>query len=346
MSGTPPLRVVQWATGNIGTRSLRALIEHPGMTLAGVYVHSGHKAGKDAGELCGLAPVGITATNNIEEIIALRADCVLYMQQWCNVDDICRLLAAGNNIVTTRVEFHNPRMLDPTIRERVEAACREGSTSIYSTGSSPGFITEALPLVLMSLQRRLDCLTIDEFADLSSRDSPDLLFNIMGYGQPPAAFGEQRLAHVKTGFAFSLQQLADAISMPLDSVEVFGEVATARNAISIAAGVIEAGTVGAQRITLSGMRNGRPLLRMRLNWYCTKDIDATWDLRETGWRVLVEGDTPLDVSITFPVSLDAMAATTPGYTAHRAVNAVTVVCAASPGIRTTADLPQVIANLA
>ena len=126
------LRVVQWATGNIGARALRAVIEHPGLTLVGVYVHSHDKAGKDAGELCGLAPVGITATNDIEAIIALRADCVLYMQQWCNFDDICRLLAAGSNIVTTRVEFHNPRMLDPAIRERVEAACREGGNARFT----------------------------------------------------------------------------------------------------------------------------------------------------------------------------------------------------------------------
>lgn len=340
-----PLRVIQWATGNIGARSLRAVIEHPKLALAGVYVHSEDKKGRDAGELCGLGSVGITATSDIEEIIALGADCVLYMQQWCNFDDICRLLAAGSNIVTTRVEFQNPRMLDPTIRERVEDACRRGGTSIHGTGSSPGFITEALPLVLTSIQRRLDCLTIDEFADLSSRDSPDLLFNIMGYGKPPAEFGEQRLAHTRAAFTSSLSLVAEAISMPLDGFEVTGEVATARNAVSIAAGVIEAGTVGAQRITVSGMRMGRPVLCMRLNWYCTRDIDESWDLRETGWRVLVEGDTPLDVSITFPVPLEAMAATTPGYTAHRAVNAVAVVCAAPPGIRTTVDLPQVIADL-
>jgi 4-hydroxy-tetrahydrodipicolinate reductase len=35
----------------------------------------------------------------------------------------------------------------------------------------------------------------------------------------------------------------------------------------------------------------------------------------------------------------------PGYTANRAVNAVAVVCAAPPGIRTTIDLPQVVAEL-
>ena len=56
------LRVVQWATGNIGSRSLRHIIEHPGLTLAGVYVTSAAKAGQDAGELCGLPPTGVAAT--------------------------------------------------------------------------------------------------------------------------------------------------------------------------------------------------------------------------------------------------------------------------------------------
>jgi 2,4-diaminopentanoate dehydrogenase len=345
MSTAAGLRVVQWATGNIGTRSLRALIEHPGLELAGVYVHSEAKVGKDAGELCGVDPVGVTATDDIDQIIALGADCVLYMQQWCNFDDIARLLGAGCNIVTTRVEFHHPEMLDPAVREQIESACRLGQSSIYSTGSSPGFITEAVPLVLTSIQRRLDCLTIDEFADLSRRDSPDLLFNIMGYGKPPSEFGEEQLAHIKAGFTASLRQLAEAIRMPLDGFEVSGEVATTRTATAISAGELAKGTVGAQRITVSGMRNGRPLLRIRMNWYCTRDIEPGWELGDTGWRIQVEGDAPLDVTLRMPVPLDAFAATMPGYTAHRAVNAVAVVCGAAPGIRTTVDLPQVIADL-
>src|ERR1700742_1162065 len=80
------LRVVQWATGNIGSRSLRHVIEHPGLTLAGVYVTSAAKAGRDAGELCGLPPTGVTATNDTAEILALRADCVLYMPAVCDLD--------------------------------------------------------------------------------------------------------------------------------------------------------------------------------------------------------------------------------------------------------------------
>ena len=103
--------------------------------------------------------------------------------------------------------------------------------------------------------------------------------------------------------------------------------------------------MAAQRVTVDGIRGGRALLRFRASWYCTTDLEPAWDLRPTGWRVNVEGDAPLDVDLPFPVPLDRMAETAPGYTANRAVNAVEVVCAAPPGIRTTVDLPQVIARL-
>jgi len=341
-TGARSYRVVQWATGNIGTRSLRTVIEHPHLKLVGLYVHSPAKAGRDAGELCGLGPVGVTATNKIDDILALKADCVLYMQQGYNIDDICRILASGTNIVTTRGEFHHPAWIEPAARERIEDACRRGSTSIHSTGSSPGFSTEALPIVLTSLQRRLDFLSIDEFADLTTRNSPELLFNVMGFGKPPTELNEHRLSHLRLHFGSSLSALADALSLPLDSVDVMGEAATVRRTTRIAAGVLEVGTLGAQRITVTGLRGGRPLLRFRANWYCTTDIAPAWDLGEAGWRVLVEGDTPLRVDIRFPVPLERWAETSPGLTAHRAVNAVPYVCAAPPGVRTTAELPQVI----
>jgi 2,4-diaminopentanoate dehydrogenase len=340
-----PYRVVQWATGNIGAHALRAVIEHPGLTLAGVYVYSPDKAGRDAGELCGVGPTVVVATDDIDEIVAIEADCVLYMPRACDFDEVCRVLASGANVVTTRGEFHRAESLEPAVRERVAAACERGGTSIHSTGSSPGFITEAVPLVLTSIQRRLDCLTIDEFADLSSRDSPELLFDIMRFGKAPWEFDERALSHGRTSFGPSLQLVAEALAMPLDSVEASGELATARGAVTLAAGTLEAGTVAAQRMTVSGMRGGRPVLRFRANWYCTRDLDPAWDVRDTGWHISVEGDTPLDVDIRFPVPLERWAAVSPGLTAHRAVNAIPVVCAAAPGIRSIVDLPQVIATL-
>ncbi|HEY8527588.1 MAG TPA: hypothetical protein VIL48_21670 [Acidimicrobiales bacterium] len=336
------LRVVQWATGNIGTHALRAVIERPDYELVGLYVHSEAKEGRDAGELCGLGPVGVAATRSLDDIVALAPDCVLYMPAACDLDEVCRLLAAGANVVTTRGEFHRPASLDAATRARVEAACAQGGTSIHSTGSSPGFITEAVPLVLTSIQRRLDGLTIDEFADVSSRNSPDMLFKVMGFGQPPERFDQRRWAHGAAAFGPSLALVADALGVPLDGVESGGEVAVTTRDVEIAAGTVPAGTVGAQRMVVSGRRGGRPLLRFRAHWYCATEIEPAWDLRATGWRLQVEGDAPLDIEMRFPVPLERMAETTPAYTANRAVNAVPAVCAAAPGIRTTLDLPHIL----
>ena len=142
---------------------------------------------------------------------------------------------------------------------------------------------------------------------------------------------------------------ADALEESFDAFEQQGglredAVAALGAELALLKKKIADGTIAAQRITISGMRGGKPALRFRANWYCSADIDEDWGLRESGWRVRVEGDTPLDVSITFPVAPENYAAFTPGLTAHRAVNAVPVVCEAPPGIRTTVDLPHIIAT--
>ena len=344
--GAEQLRVVQWATGNIGLRSLRAVIEHPDLELVGLYVYSEAKEGRDAGELCGVGPIGVRATRHVDDIVALRPDCVLYMGDRTDVDLLCRLLESGANVVSTRSDLHHAASMDPGARERLEAACRAGGSSLHSTGSSPGFITEALPLVLTSLERRLDRLTIEEYADMSSRNSPEMLFGLMGFGAPPDAFDPGPRAQYAGGsFAGSLNVLADTIGLPLDGVDATAEVALARQRVEIAAGAVEEGTVAAQRMNVVGWRDGSHLLEFRATWYVTADLEPAWDLRDTGWRVQVAGDLPLDVEIHFPVPNEEWGATSPNVTAHRPVNAVRAVCAAEPGILTIADLPNVVARL-
>ncbi|GAA3204904.1 hypothetical protein [Actinocorallia longicatena] len=339
------MKVVQWATGNIGSRALRGVIEHPELSLAGVYVNAADKAGVDAGKLCGLPDTGVTATADIADVLAAGADCVLYMPRLMDLGEVCRILESGANVVTTCGTFHHPAGLDPQVRERVEAACSRGGTSLHATGSSPGFITEALPLVLASLQRRLDSLAISESADLSRRNSPELLFGIMGFGTPPAEFARERAAHIAASFGPSLRQVAEDLGLPLDSIESDGECAVAPGPVTIAAGTIPAGTVAAQRMTVSGVRGGRTVLSFQSTWYCTADLDPAWRVRDTGWHVSVAGDAPLEVSLLLPVPLDRMAEVSPGYTANRAVNAVRAVCEAPPGILTARDLPHLVSAL-
>ena len=350
VSASKRYRVVQWATGNVGSRSLRRAIEHPDMDLVGVWVHSASKVGMDAGELAGLAPIGVPAVGTLADVIALKPDCVLYMPHVFNPDEVCAILESGANIVSTRMELQNPAALNPALAARIEAACQVGKSSVHASGSSPGFISEALPIVLASIQRRLDLFQIDEFADCSSRDSPEMIFEMMGFGQKPGQVNGAQFHHMELSFGPSLQLLATALGLPIERFDVTGAQGIARNEVKIAAGVIPAGTVAATRTTLTGYRAGKPLMVFRTTWFVSADCDTTdgetWEFRkESGWRALMMGDCPLKLDITFPVSEEDYPEMTPGLTAHRPINAVPYVCDAPPGIVTTVDLPQIIARL-
>jgi 4-hydroxy-tetrahydrodipicolinate reductase len=337
------LRVAQWATGNIGLRALREVIRHPALELAGVLVYDPAKVGIDAGDLCGEAATGVTATNAPDAIYALDADCVLYMPRALVLDEVLTLLGAGTNVVTTRGEFHaGGHALGDDGRAQVLDACARGSASIYATGSSPGFITDALPLALLSMQRRVDAVEIDEYANMSQRDSPHMIFELMGFGRAPGSYSPRRAQYLLGEFGPALGVLMEAAGRPVDEWACTGEVAVARNDTTVAAGTLDAGTVAAQRNIMVGRSGGDDVVRFTTNWYLTKDLEPEWDLLDTGWRVRVRGDAPFDVSLPFPIPLDDLGDHTPAYTANRPVNAIPYVCAAPPGILATHDLPPIV----
>jgi len=334
--------VVQWATGNIGGRALREVIRNPALDLVGVFVYDPGKVGVDAGILCGEDPTGVLATDDREAIRSLGADCVLYMPRVLDLDDVVGLLVSGTNIVTTRGElFGGGHQLGDEGRARVLDACARGSSSIYATGSSPGFVTEVLPFALLSLQRRVESVEIEEFANMSRRNSPHMIFRQMKFGSPVASFPTNRASYLLQEFEPSLGLLAEAAGRPVDAWECSGEVAAARRTTVLRAGELPAGSVAAQRTSIVGRHEGTPIVTFTANWYCTTEVEPAWDLRPTGWRVRVRGDAPLDVDLAFPVPLEDLGSFTPAYTANRPVNAVPFVCAAEPGILSTAHLPPI-----
>ena len=92
---------MQWTTGNVGQRSVRAVVGRPDLELVGCYAWSPDKVGRDVGELCGIDPIGIAATDDVDALLALAPDCVVYNPMWPSTDEVVRILAAGVNVVTT-----------------------------------------------------------------------------------------------------------------------------------------------------------------------------------------------------------------------------------------------------
>jgi 4-hydroxy-tetrahydrodipicolinate reductase len=334
-------RVVQWATGNIGTRSLREVIRDPDLELVGLVTYDPAKVGVDAGELCGEGTTGVLATADRAAARAISADCALYMPRIVDVDDVVALVEAGTNIVTTCVELlDDGRMLAADDRDRIADACARGGASIYATGSSPGFISDVLPYALLVLQRRVDSFFIEEYANMSRRDSPHMIFEQIGFGKPmPSAASAPQERRIET--VPHLATIADAARLTVDEWVSVNEVAAAREKTEVLAGELAAGTVGAVRRVVAGRANRVDVVRITYCWYLTPDLDPAWDVGPTGWRVRVRGDAPLDVDLPFPIPLDDLADFTPAYTANPAVNAVPYVCAARPGFLSTHDLPPI-----
>ena len=241
-SGGPPmaLRVVQWTTGNVGQRSVRATVAHPDLELIGCYAWSKDKVGRDVGELCGIDSVGVTATDDIDALLALGPDAVVYNPMWPDVDELVRILAAGVDVVSTAA-FINGRGLGDG-QDRILKACEQGGSSMFGTGISPGFV-ELIAIATAGICDRIDKITVNEGSDTTLYDSPATELPC-GFGRPiddPALPG--MAAQGTAVFGEAVAMVADAIGVELDEIVCEAEFAQTTEDVVMASWTIEAGCV-------------------------------------------------------------------------------------------------------
>jgi len=339
------LRVIQWATGSVGRHAVAAVHAHPDLELVGVLVYDEAKAGRDAGEVCGLGPIGVETTRDREAIVAQGADCVLYMAQgelnpMGALDDVCALLASGKNVVSTAVTaFIHPRSAGDEVVKRLEDACREGGTSFHGTGIEPGWAAEVLPLTMSGLFRRIDSILVRELMDYSSYDSTGMMFDIMGFGRPPDAKVPMADPALSGGpFKAPLLLVADGLGATVDDFAYTREVAVAERGFDVAAGRIEAGTVSAQRFRYAAVVDGREAIAIEHITRMGEAEAPDWP-RGRGWTVDIEGSPSMSLEATIAVHGEDENDQGCLGTAMHAVHAIAPVCAAAPGIRTFLDLP-------
>jgi 4-hydroxy-tetrahydrodipicolinate reductase len=333
------------------------VIRHPSLDLVGVRVYDDAKDGLDAGELCGEGQTGVLATSDREAVLKLEADCCVYMPRATGrgqtragltedelVDDIVALVEKGVNVVTTCTDlFARGARLTDENRARVLAACERSGASVWASGSDPGFMTETLPTALLSVQRRVDLIEIEEFGDLSRRPSAHMVMEQMRFGKPLSEFDpERRKNHLFGEYQPPLTVLADLAGFTIDEWTAEGGVAAAKQDTTIVAGEIEAGTAAAQRVVIHGQSDGVDRIRFTQYGFVAMDVEPDWGLQPTGWRLRMHGDAPFDVRMPFPVPLDELASFVPAFNANGPVNAVPYVCTAPSGMLTTEDLPHML----
>jgi len=343
------LRVIQWSTGNVGFSSLRCIIRHPDLELVGVWVHSPDKAGKDAGDLCGLPPTGVLATNDADALLALDADCVCYtatadLRPTEAIADLARIARAGKNIVSSSVvPMIWPEALEPAMRKPLEDACIEAGVSCFTSGIDPGWANDVLPLLLTGTVEDVEHLRVMEIINYRQYEQPQVLFDTMGFGKPLDATPLLLIPGVLS-FAWGgvIGALAAGLGVEVDEIREVHERRPAPERIDLGFGVIEAGTTGALRFEVQAIVGGEPRIVVEHVTRLDDDLCPDWPqpVGEGGYRVIVTG-TPsyqCDVQMTAKPGLGD-----PGVigTGGRIVNAIPAVCAAAPGLLSALDLPLI-----
>jgi hypothetical protein len=331
-------RVIQWATGTVGQTCLKHFIENPVIELAGVLVTNPEKVGRDAGELVGLPPTGVIATDDVEEMIKLDADCVLFAGLVQDIDLYCRLLRSGKNLVSPAGPF-NPTERFRAQFDRIEAACREGGSSYHGCGIHPGFSGDLLPLTLTRLMNRVERIEVTEVID--KLRTPMKYIEIMGFGRDPDDLlaNPSRSREAPFHFEGSMKMVVEGLGKEIEEVTTRLEVAKATKDISYATGIIRKGTVAGQHFEWTAWVDGAPFMIYHFYWTMGEDIEPRWDNGDSGYRVVIEGDPPLELRLMGREEADGR---TPflglPWTGLAGATAVPAVCDAEPGVVTHLDL--------
>jgi hypothetical protein len=340
-----PHRVIQWATGNVGRAAVEGILAHPELELVGAYVTSAAKHGRDVGEICGLGRAGVTATSDVDAILALDADCVLYCPLFAQTEEVVRLLASGKNVVTPVGWFYPGRAAGSA---ELEAACRTGGVTLHGTGMHPGGFTERFPLTLSAMCMQVRHVRAEEFSDIRNYQAEMVVREIMLFGKKPEDARESPMLQLLgNGFHQSIDMVAAGLGWTLDPEKRDRhEMAVATRDLDTPIGRIAKGTIAAQRFTWQGTVRGEPVVTARTNWFMGEGhLDPDWRLGDERFEVALDADPPL--SATFhgihPPEVGKNLDRIPGIvgTAMHCVNAIPYVCAAPPGIRSYLDLPLV-----
>jgi hypothetical protein len=347
---TTPYRIVQWTTGNVGKSSVEAIAANPTLDLIGCYAWSKDKVGRDAGELAGIEPLGVKATNDVDALLALKPDCVVYNPMWIDVDELVKILSAGINVVSS-ASFITGHNLEAG-RDRIEEACRQGGSTMFGSGVSPGF-AELLAIVAANGCARVDKVIVAEASDTTFYDSPDTE-TPCGFGMPIDDPNLQPMMSKGTAiFAEAVRLVADAIGVELDEIVCEAEYAQTTEDVVMESWTIKAGCVAGVFASWQGRVGGKTVVDLNVRWRKGQTLDPDWKVEGDPWKITIEGLPTVTMQVGFlpPPDLIEKATSMADFmalghiiVAMPPIHAIPAVVAAPPGIVTYNDLPLTTAK--
>src|SRR6201991_3085875 len=347
------IRVALIGTGNVGKPALVHLINDARFELTGVWVSSDAKAGKDAAELAGLdGSTGITATTDLDAILAADPECAVYTALADNrlpdaLEDYRRILSAGVDVVgSSAVFFQYPWQVIPSeLLKPIEDAAQAGKSSLFVGGIDPGFANDLLPLALAGTCQSIDEIRCMEIINYDTYDSADVMFGVMGFGKPLDEIPMLLQPGVLSlAWGSVVRQLAAGLGISLDEGTEQYVRGPAPEAFDIASGHIPEGSAAGVRFEVLGMVDGRAAVVLEHVTRLREDLCPDWPQPAQpggSYRIEITGEPSYAMDICLSSTRGDHNHAGLVATAMRIVNAIPAVVAAPPGVVTTLELPLV-----
>ncbi len=307
-------RLILYGLGPIGIGIAEVALQHR-HTIVGAVDIDPQKAGRPLSELISGAP-SVPIQRTVDPLLGAGADVVLHSTQsrlQQIVPQVMPLLEAGLSVISTCEELSYPWHHHPKEAATLDEVAQAHGARIIGLGVNPGFVMDALPVMLTAPCREVRRITVERIVDVGLRRVP--LQRKVGVGLTPEAFrqgvAEGRIGHV--GLPQSVAMVAAAMGWTLDRIDE--SIEPEEDQQHSARGLHQ---------LCRGMRDGEALVTLELTM--ATGVERPRD------AVRIDGVPPVTMEIAGGIHGDVA-------TWSIVVNAIPLVLAAAPGLRVATELP-------
>jgi 4-hydroxy-tetrahydrodipicolinate reductase len=328
-SKTGPIRVIHFGLGPIGSGVVRQVAVRPGLKIVGAVDIDPAKIGRDLGEVAGVGRrLKVKVSGDARKAIkASKPDVALL----CTNSSLKKVLPQIESIVKLKVpivstteELAYPSKAHMKYARAIHRMAKKYKVAILGTGVNPGFVMDALPIMLTGVCERVEAVHVDRIQDASIRRLP--FQQKIGAGLTREQFqrkvDDASVRHV--GLTESVSMIADALGWKLDRItdEIQPKIAAEPVASEFLA--VDPGFVCGIVQDGIGYRDGKAVITLHMEAYlgAPESFDA----------VEITGSPALKMKMVGGVHGDVA-------TASITVNSIPKILDVAPGLHTMRDMP-------
>ena len=327
MATVTPIRAALVGAGPLGINIYKYSLSRKDILITHVIDIEPSLSGKDMGTHSGQDATNVLISGNTFDIRDVDVAILATVSDLPRIGpQLLTLIELNLPVVSTCEELFFPWGNSHDWSETIDRAAKDKGVAVLGTGVNPGFLMDALPMMLSGVCHHVDRVEVRRYQDAQFRRIPfqKKIGAGLSYEEFEKRKNEGSLRHV--GLTESMQFIARQLGWVLEKTEDKIEPVVADRSISTEALQIQSGQVAGVRQTGRGIVEGQE--RIKLSFQATVGEPESYD------EIEIFGVPHIRSRIIGGVHGDVA-------TCSIILNACKSVLNSKPGLRTMADVPMI-----